>query len=65
MQPVVLAATTAAHAHSETAASLRGADVPLVTFDVTRSYANNFTAGPTGGQAAAGNHGNQVRNVHA
>ena len=65
MQPVVLAATTAAHAHSETAASLRGADVPLVTFDITRSYANNFTAGPTGGQAAAGNHGNQVRNVLA
>lgn len=39
---------------------LQGSDVPLVTFDVTRSYANNLTAATTGGQAPAGNHGNQV-----
>ena len=39
---------------------MQGSDVPLVTFDVTRSYANNLTASSTGGQAPAGNHGNQV-----
>ena len=39
---------------------MQGSDVPLVTFDVTRSYANNLTATSTGGQAPAGNHSNQV-----
>ena len=46
-QPVVLAPASVAHAHSETAASLRGADAPLVTFAVTRSFANSATISGT------------------
>ena len=59
-QPVVLAPASAAHAHSETAASLRGTDAPLVTFAVTRSFANSVTlAGPADSTTSlppAGNH---------
>ncbi|KAK9800258.1 hypothetical protein WJX73_008605 [Symbiochloris irregularis] len=51
-QPVVLAPASAAHAHSETAASLRGMDAPLITFAIVRSYANNATMNTTAGESA-------------
>lgn len=66
-QPVVVAPASAAHAHSETAASLRGTDAPLVTFAVTRSFANNLTLNAPADSTTslpAGNHATPMVQVH-
>lgn len=43
-QPVVLASASVAHARSDTAQSLTGDEGPLVSFGMTRSFANTIVA---------------------
>ena len=56
-QPVVLAPASVAHAHSQTAQSLIGGDADLVTFGITRSFANTMSGDRRADPAPAGNKG--------
>lgn len=52
-QPVVLASASVAHARSDTAQSLVGDEGPLVSFGLTRSFANTIVASGEHNSAAA------------
>ena len=52
-QPVVLASASVAHARSDTAQSLGGDEGPLVSFGMTRSFANTIVASGESNSAGA------------